>query len=422
MKVISSVAFAALLTVLTLTRAANAHEPHITIIGAFAGSGAGFTPLAAVTFGPDGTLYGTTTGGGTARCKCGTVFSLRLVGSTWTLTTIHNFQGGRDGAVPAAPLLVDPHGVIYGTTIDGGNGCPAGCGTVFKLTPIGARYSESILYRFTGGADGGFPSGGLIEDVSGALYGLAGAGGNTGCQQGCGVAYKLTPNGSTYTESVLHTFMGGATDGATPNYTTLVADKAGDLFGTTIGGGDMLCDLGCGTAFELKPSSHGYDESVLHFFSGPPDGAEPYGGPIFNVDGALYGTTELGGAINACQSSSGCGTVYELAPGQNGFTESVVYSFAGGADAFGPEQALVADKSGTLYGAAPGGGRANLGVLFKLARSGSGYTETVLHDFHGRGDGFGPYGALVVGRFGRLFGTAITGPDGFGGEVFEFVQ
>jgi uncharacterized repeat protein (TIGR03803 family) len=422
MKIIASFALAVLLSIFGVIQAAGAHEPHITVIATFSGNGAGFTPLAALTFGPDGTLFGTTSGGGTAQCKCGTVFSLRLVGSVWTLTTIHNFQGGRDGAVPAAPLLVDSHGAIYGTTIDGANGCPSGCGSVFKLTPNGSSYSESILYRFTGGADGGFPSGGLIADASGDLYGLAGSGGDPSCQLGCGVAYKLTRTGASYSESVLHAFGGGVADGAAPIFTTMTADNAGDLFGTTVEGGDMLCDLGCGTAFELKPTAHGYDETVLHFFSGAPDGARPYGGPIFNVDGALYGTTEIGGALNACPSFGGCGTVYELAPGQSGFAESVVYSFVGGNDAYGPMQGLAADKSGDLYGASPGGGYAEIGVLFKLTRSGSGYTETVLHDFHGRADGFGPYGALVVGRLGRLFGTAITGPYGGGGEVFEFVQ
>jgi len=107
---------------------------------------------------------------------------------------------------------------------------------------------------------------------------------------------------------------------------------------------------------------------------------------------------------------------------QSGYTESVVYSFVGGIDVYGPLQGLAADKSGDLYGASPGGGFAQIGVLFKLTPVGTGYVETVLHDFHGRGDGFGPYGALVVGRFGRLFGTAISGPTGGGGEVFEFVQ
>lgn len=421
---ILSFAFAAFLTIFGLTGAASAtRPPHIKAIASFVGNGAGFTPLAGVTFGPDGTIYGTTTGGGTAGCKCGTVFSLKLVGGVWTLTTLHSFRGSGDGAVPAAPLLVDSRGVIYGTTVDGGGGCPAGCGTIFRLRPNGSRYSESILYRFTGGADGGFPTGGLIADSQGNFYGLADAGGTgTSCQMGCGVAYELMRNGSTYSEKVLYDFTGGTTDGALPAWTTLLADSVGDLFGTTIEGGSPLCDLGCGTAFELKPTSHGYDESILHFFAGAPDGARPYGGVIANVDGALYGTTEIGGDLNACSSFGGCGTVFKLAPSQSGFVESVVYAFVGGLDAYGPMQGLAADKSGVLYGASPGGGPAQIGVLFKLTPTGAGYTETVLHDFHGRLDGFGPYGALAVGKFGRLFGTAISGPNGGGGEVFEFIQ
>lgn len=392
----------------------------------------GDQPMSAVTMGGDGTLYGTTNLGGEENCAygkfgCGEVFALRRAGTTWTLSTIYAFRGGSDGAGPVASVLVDRNGVIYGTTNRGGNGCSGGCGTVFKLTPSGPTYKEAILYSFRGGSDGSGPTGKLVVDGSGALYGLTARGGTgSACingQYGCGTAYKLTPSGSGYTESVLHAFQGGSTDGAIPGETALTVDRRGNLFGTTVEGGNQICSDGCGSIFELTPSGQGYVESILHFFTGTPDGARPYGGMIYDIDGALYGTTEIGGDLSACPSFGGCGTVFKLARSKTGFAESVVYSFVAGKDAYGTSQALVADASGALYGASPGGGYAQVGVLFKLTPNGSGgFIETVLHDFHLSQDGYGPYGSLIVNK-GLLYGTAISGPYGSGGgEVFEFKQ
>jgi uncharacterized repeat protein (TIGR03803 family) len=414
------VAFASL--VVSTAPSAASSNPHLQVLAAFVGAGAGSAPMAGLALGADGTLYGTTSDGGINPCYCGTVFSLRHSGSTWTLNTLHSFRGG-DGAIPVARLLVDSHGDLFGTTADGGSGCSSGCGIVFELIPSTPSYTERILYRFTGGPDGGNPTGGLIADSAGSLYGLAGHGGTgTSCSLGCGVAYKLVRSGSHYTELVLHDFQGGATDGASPAWTTLVADSAGDLLGTTIEGGNPICEDGCGTAFELRPSANGYRERVLHFFAGTPDGARPYGGLTYDVDGSLYGTTEIGGDLNACSAFGGCGTVFRLAPRLSGFKEAVVYAFVAGKDAYGPMQGLVADKSGALYGASPGGGFAQVGVLFKLTPTGSGFTETVLHDFHGRADGAGPYAPLLVDNNGTLIGSALSGPLGSSGEVFAFHQ
>jgi uncharacterized repeat protein (TIGR03803 family) len=189
--------------------------------------------------------------------------------------TMYTFKGAPDGAGPAATLLVDKSGAIFGTTAGGGTakGCLGGCGTVFKLVPSGASYKETTIYSFGGALnhDGDFPAGGLIEDASGALYGTAEyQGGGSGCQGlGCGIVFKLTHTRTGYAETVLYVFRGG-TDGANPTGSVLM-DAAGALYGTTLAGGyaAALCaPVTCGTVFKLTPSGSGYTESVIHRFKG----------------------------------------------------------------------------------------------------------------------------------------------------------
>ncbi len=217
-------------------------------------------------------------------------------------TVLHAFTEGGDGGFPDAGLLVDEQGNLYGTTVHGGDStnCQNGCGAVVKLTPGGA---ELVLYSFcpqSQCADGEQPYAALIEDKAGNLYGTTYLGG----AHNLGAVFRLAPDGS---ESVLYSFSGSSGDGAYP-LASLIADSAGNFYGTTSGGGDdhkcKQLGIGCGTVFRLAPDG---TETVLYRFNGGKDGANPYAGLIMDKAGNLYGTTLFGGARDS-------GTAYKLAP------------------------------------------------------------------------------------------------------------
>ena len=211
-----------------------------------------------------------------------------------------NFNG-TDGADPAAGLIFDAAGNLYGTTYGGGT---YDWGTVFELTPAaGGGWTEKVLYSFLGGADGFFPAADLIFDAAGNLYGTTGYGG----AYDNGTVFELTPTGGgDWTEKLLHSFsynLNGM-DGTYPQ-AGLIFDAAGNLYGTTVGGGNY----GGGTVFELTPTAGGnWTETVLHNFNrNGTDGADPYAGLIFDGAGNLYGTTSFGDVY-------GDGTVFQLTP------------------------------------------------------------------------------------------------------------
>ena len=273
-----------------------------------------------------------------------------------------------DAVYPYAGVTADGSGNLYGTTYSGGAN---NAGAVFKLAPGG---SETVLYSFcslNNCADGYTPYGGLIEDANGNLYGTTYLGGSGA---GYGTVFKLAPDGML---TVLHSFQGGS-DGAVPD-AALMADKKGNIFGTTVSGGAN----DTGTVFKLDPNGKA---KVLHSFVGAPsDGAQPYTYVIADKSGNLYGTTYAGGANNG-------GAVFRLA--RDG-TETVLYSFDShdGADGISPYPGLVTDKTGNLYGTTNrGGATIYFGTVFKVAPDG---TETVLHSFAGGSDGANPYASLV---------------------------
>ncbi len=275
------------------------------------GAADGITPYADFVRDAKGNLYSTTSyGGGSVNCPvgCGTVFKVDPQGN---YTIIYSFTGPpADGLYVVAPLLLAEDGSLYGTTAQGGTN---NAGTVFKLTPTGSGWTESVLYSFTGVADGGTPYAGLVVDERGNLYGTTYAGGI-----GMGVAFELTPNGAGWTETVLHVFA-GVPDGASPA-ARLFRDSQGNLYGTTTGGGRSLaCPLGnsgCGTVFKLSPSGAGWMETVLWRFTGA-EGSSPYGPVVMDEHGNLYGAAYTGGAPNPTNSACaglGCGTVFKLIP------------------------------------------------------------------------------------------------------------
>jgi uncharacterized repeat protein (TIGR03803 family) len=268
---------------------------------------------------------------------------------------------------PVASLISDSSGALYGTLQDGGDFSGlcydlAGCGGVFKLTPNGSRYTMTMLYEFKGMSDGAGPFDNLYMDSSGALYGTAAYAGATNCgvSLGCGVVFKLSPSGSTYDESTIYTFKGG-TDGASP-VAGLIANAAGALFGTTQGGGNSAGD---GTVFKLTAVRHGYHETILHRFAGCAgsaskdcDGANPSAPLYMNAAGDLLGTTIYGGAYE-CPANNLCGTAFELTPSGKHYKERVIYDFKGGSDGANSQGALIADSHGNLYGTTTQGGGAN---------------------------------------------------------------
>jgi uncharacterized repeat protein (TIGR03803 family) len=367
------------------------------VIFTFGGDG-GRDPFAPPIADKGGALYGTTAfGGGVGG---GAVFKLTRSGSTYTETTLWNFKGDPDGAESHAALIANTSGALYGTTRLGGG--QQNFGAVFKLTPSGKTYTESVIYAFTAGSDGFWPLGALIADKSGALYGTTSQGGGGTY----GTVFKLTGSGTTYSETTLHSFAGVA-DGATPA-AALLAGKHGVLYGTTYAGGTA----GSGTVFKLKPSGKSYTESILYSFKGgTSDGAQPSSTLVADKSGALYGTTGAGGSSND-------GTVFKLVPSGKKYNESVIYSFQGGADGVGPYAGLTAGKAGVFYGTTLSGGRGG-GIVFKLTPSGSGYTESIVYTFQGNNDGSRPYAGLMLDASGALYGTTWQGGSSGYGTAFK---
>ena len=369
-----------------------------TVLYAFHGGSDGTNPDAGLTADGKGNLYGTTLNGGGPGCHgtgCGTVFRLAPDG---TETVLHAFTGGSDGISPLGGVVLDRKGNLYGTTNFGG---ATGYGTVFRVAPNGA---ETVLHSFCGKpgcSDGASPAAGLILDKQGNLYGTTFNGGTgMGCAEGCGSVFRFAPDG---TETVLHSFVGGS-DGIYPD-AVLMADKAGNLYGTTYEGGTQ----GYGIVFRLATDG---TETVLYTFCSVArcvDGASPVAGLIADAKGNLYGTTYGGGTI-------GDGNVFRLAPDG---TETSLYSFCTKthcADGLWPLAGLVADAQGNLYGTTGSGGAGNCGcgVVFRLAPDG---TETVLHAFEAK-TGSDPWAGLIADRNGALRSTAHDGGANGDGVVF----
>jgi uncharacterized repeat protein (TIGR03803 family) len=351
--------------------------------------------------------------------------------SAWRFIPLYSFQGVNDGSNPTSRIVIGPDGALYGTTIEGGgqgdcHGENPHCGTVFRLQPpasfcrnVLCPWTETILYAFTGGADGAFPSGDIIFDPAGNIYGTTSGGGYFGgnCSvEGCGVVYKLSPANGGWTETTLYAFMDG-TDGANPNG-GVVRDAAGNLYGTTANGGIGCPAVGCGTVFEVSPSQGGWTESLLYEFQGfnSPNGAFPYAGLTMDSAGNLYGSTVAYG-------SAGGGTIFELTPSGGSWNFATIYaltSFSGGGG--GPVGALTLDGSANLYGAPQYDGAYNVGSVIKLTPSNGSWVYTDIYDFSPAGTSGWLYDGLVLGAQGAIYGTAYHGGSYNYGIVFELMQ
>ena len=303
--------------------------------------------------------------------------------TNWQARVLHDFDGS-DGFSPQSGLIFDAAGNLYGTASLGGT---YGCGTVFELSSMpGGGWTEKVLYSFNciSGSDGFSPLAGLVFDAAGNLYGTTIGGGT----YDYGTVFELSPMpGGGWTETVLYSF-GNGTDGAYPAYGALIFDAAGNLDGTTSSGGTHNCqgNGGCGTVFQLSPTTGGgWSETVLYNFGNGTDGYSPEAGLVLDAAGNLFGTTAYGGA-NGCAVAqySGCGTVFELAPvAGGGWTETVVHNFGSGTDGVTPIAGLTFDPAGNLYGTTEVGGPSNVGTVFQLSpTAGGGWSETVIHSFN----------------------------------------
>src|SRR5438552_3303674 len=303
------------------------------VLYSFTGGTDGQQPWAGVVLDETGNLYGVATfAGASGNCGpsgCGTVFMLTTAGA---FSVLHNFDWD-DGANPGGDLIRDKKtGDLYGPTFSGGSG---GAGTIFKLATDGTL---NTLYSFMGGSDGNTPEGRLVRDGNGNLYGTTYGGG----ADSMGVVFKVAADG---TETVLHAFAGGAKDGAFPTNAGLAMDSSGNLYGMTqFGGGNDY-----GTVFRLKRSGR---FKLLHSFIGGSDGRYPAAGLIIDSAGDLYGTTQGGGGNGSC--TYGCGTVFSVAPDG---TETVLHAFAGGSDGSNPLSTLLPTKSGAFFGTTDDGSK-----------------------------------------------------------------
>ena len=421
------------------------------------------------------------------------IFTVALFVTTSLAATekvLHNFGSGKDGQDPNASLIWDAAGNLYGTTAVGG---VYGYGTVFELTPKeDGGWTEKVLHNFGHGMDGTYPHSNLIWDAAGNLYGTTYWGGT----HGYGTAFEMTlREDGGWTEKVLHNFGINGTDGTHP-YSGLIFDAAGNLYGTTQGGGeygisDGECPIGCGTVFELTPaegggwtekvihnfgfnSLHGVDgtnhwrhrcrrqslrhdrggrrspgcgtvfemtprpgggwtEKVIHNFGiSDTDGVTPQAGLTLDAAGNLYGTTIYGGTYGGGGGGrGGGGTVFEVTPNEGGWTEKLLHSFGSGTDGFRPEDVLIFDAGGNLYGTTAwatvtGCSYFGCGTVFELTPTeGGGWTDKILHTFRVNGaDGMAPGAGLIFDAAGNLYGTTTNGGyypcTGSGcGTVFE---
>jgi uncharacterized repeat protein (TIGR03803 family) len=432
-----------------------AQAQSFTLLHAFSGPQDGDVPQGGPVMDRAGNLYGTTTMGG--RDGFGTVYKLSRAGAGWILTNLYTFSGGTDGGSPFGPVTFGPDGTLYGTTAEGGANR---LGTVFNLRPPATvchatqcPWVETVIHSFSG-SDGFSPEyGGLIFDAAGNIYGTA-AGGGIGCRSGCGLVYKLTKSCSSWTENVLYFFTGGS-DGETP-YGGVAFDRAGNLYGSTFYGGTN----GSGTLFQLTNTGAAWTETTLQAFSGSGDqGGNPYAGPVLDQQGNLYGTTSDGGSLNGgtvyqlqpsgdgnwtlnvlysfdelgkpfdtptldtagnlyattSQGGNGVGSVIKLTRGSDGWSYTELYDFPDDfSNGYAPVGSVVLDSSGNIYGTtALGGNQTNncpdggCGVVFEI--------NTSLHDFclsRPCSDGQNPISNIVFDASGNLYGTTLQGGSG----------
>lgn len=369
-----------------------------------------------------GNLYGVTSGGGIK--GNGTVFEVSPAGNgKWTTKSLYRFQpNDTDGNTPVGGLVMDSAGNLYGTTSTGGSQwCTDDwddlkCGTVFELSPNGSGgWSEKIIFDFNQ-QSGWYPTNSLTIDAAGNLYGVTNR--NIGTDFG-GTVFELQRSGEEWTYTILHVF-DAIGDGSEPSG-KLIFDKSGNLYGETYVGGSASN----GAVFRLTNTGSGWNEEVLYSFGAggsKSTGMQPLGGLVWDSAGNLYGVTDEGGqdyadgcgvVFELSPTSSGS------------WNETLVHTFQCTRFGYlNPWSGVVFDSAGNLYGTVEDGGFADLGTLYKLQPSGNGeWKYSVVHNFlGGPGDGSAPSANVLFDAAGNLFSTTTSGGTSGGGTVFELTH
>lgn len=378
-----------------------------TAIYTFAGGNDGGFPQGGLVADKKGNFYGVTTSDGADHN--GVIFEIsKTAPKTWSETTLYAFTGGSDGGVPQAGLMIDGKNKLFGTTYQGG---ADGYGTVFELHRHNGKWKYKVLWTFTGGNDGGLPSGRLSMDSAGNLYGTATEGG-TGV---VGVVFELSPppaGSTTWTQTVLYNFTGNS-DGGEPMGNVLVGSD-GNLYGTTAGYGQY----NYGTVYSLVQDAGQWNFSLLHAFEGGSDGEVPRDGLMQDGNGVLYGTTA--GFDNSY------GNVFSM--NTDGSNYNVIYTIAGGQGytGNGPWQTVTMDSAGNLYGATYADGESANGEIFKLTPGANNqWTASVLYTFPGGAGSQYPYSTVLIDKHDNLYGTSYgsAGQAGFyPGNIWQIRQ
>lgn len=385
--------FLALAAISSLLLAAGIGQAQtLKVLYNFKGASDGANPESSLTPDGAGNFFGTTYYGGLGY---GTVFELSPDGGGgWNESVLYRFcsaQNCTDGARPNySPVIFDGAGNLYGTTFEGGT---SGSGVVFKLSPAGKTWTESVLYSFCSAqdcADGEYPTNGLIADAAGNLYGVSDNG-----------AFELSPSGGDWLEQVIYGFRG-----ITEGIAGLTMDGGGNIFGIDY---THTYTKEFSNVFELSPDGKGgWTPTVLHKFSGAP----AYGTLVLDGAGNLYGTTG--------DSSKHDGTVYRLSPGPNGkWMKKTLHTFQGGTDGDAPWAGVVFDAAGNIYGTTLYGGAHGFGTVFELTPTRHGhYQEKILWNFNDT-DGAVSVASLILDSAGNLYGTTTGGGSNGWGVVFE---
>jgi uncharacterized repeat protein (TIGR03803 family) len=367
----------------TVILTAPARGQSVEVLYNFAGGSDGSQPMSRLTADGKGNYYGTTSNGKGPQCAlsgCGTVFELSPNGTGgWNETVLYDFTGTTDPT--SSPVTLDGAGNLYGT--EGGQ-----YGNVFELSPSGSGWTHKVLYSFfLGGTDGAGPVGGVIMDHAGNIYGTTYVD-----NARIGTVFELSPSGGTWTKREIY------------------VDKIKSIAGLTMDSEGNIFFTDSAAVFELSPNnSGGWNANVIHTFTrDPPGGLNAQGTLVLDQAGNVYGTTTNGGV--------GPGTVFELSPGADGWTENVLYSFKGigKSDGANPHAGIVFDEAGNIYGTTLFGGKDNVGIVFELVAPtspGGGYSERILWNFDGA-SGANPFSSLVVDKAGHLYGTASYGGTG----------
>ncbi len=342
------------------------------------------------------------------------VFLLSPLATAQKFQVLHNFAGGaNDGSNPSTRLTFDANGNLFSETYLGGTGTgcgSSGCGIAYSLSPKNGHWRENAFYSFSSSdGNGNDTAGTLVIAPHGIVYGVQRSGGGGSCN--CGFVYELAPSAGIWKQTVLHTFSGLPNDGQSGS-SGLAEDAAGNLYGTTINGGET----GAGTVFELSPAGGGtWAYNVIYQFGSIPDANFPEGQLAIDRSGNIYGVAQAGGIYDA-------GAVFRLSPSNGTWTESILSNFTLDGGQNPNPYGIALGPAGGLYGVTISGGEYNVGTVYQLTPASGVWDRTILYTFTGGPDGAYPTGGVTVGPNGGVYGAISTAGSYNYGNVFELAE